>query len=128
MNKQFHQMLEANGYRNWQNEDTELGEVRHYQKRIDTVFPEAPLCTTNDKLHINIEYHIFEVPDRQGTGQFPTRTHEGVEVCLRHGAGDDLWFDLKAYGLKPDALLEEGALDKVIARLVKAWIAVYSPE
>ena len=132
MNTAFHNIILANGYRNWKNEDdrasTNQMVLKHYQARVDHVYPKAPLCTTNDKLYVNIEYHMIEVPDPEGEGMFPKRLHESVEISVRHGAEDDVWFDLKAYSMKPEDLLEVGALNKIVARLIKAWEAVYSPE
>jgi len=112
MNKELFELLEENGFKQY---ESTKGSSALFQKRIDGEYHLPTLCSTNDKLFVDVNYYSFSMPDRP--------LHEGVEISIRHGAKDDKWFDLKMYSITPDEITTE-FLKQTIDRLMAAWEAV----
>lgn len=60
------------------------------QKRVNS----KSVCETNDKLHITIEYSLFDAFENYGRYQIGIRAEK-----------NELWWDLKAYSLSDDEIL-----------------------
>jgi len=103
--------LTDNGYRMWKEKVDSIGVVQNYQKRVDSQYPNAPLCSSNEKLFINITYYSYHLPDNRVT--------EGFEIYLVHGIESDIWCDLKIYPISEQQMVN--GLRQFEDKLIEMW-------
>ena len=103
------------GYKMWKEKVDSIGVVQHYQKRVDPQYPDVPLCSTNEKLFINITHYSYYLPDG--------RSSEGFELYLVHERPDERWCDLKIYSISEQDLLDN--LEKYEHTLISMWKVFY---
>lgn len=111
------EFLELNGYRNWKTDTDNLGEVAHFQKRIDNKegFENYPFCQCNDKLLVNVEHHKYTIHGKD---------YESCQIRLVHENQDTDWCDLRIYSLSPKKLKEN--LQKYELKLLDMWDVFYA--
>lgn len=104
------EFLESNGYKMWKQEENTL----HFQKRVDDIYPESPVCECNDKLFINIQVFKFAI---HGV------VHTSFEINIVHERPDDEWCDLKIYSLTEDQV--KSNLKSYEDKMIKLWEVFY---
>lgn len=82
-------MLEKMGYKVWKTDSDSSGMKYMSQKRMDTLFPDIPVCTSNEKLLVNLDYSRFVFAN--GTAS------EGFEMSLVYEGPDGRWCNLNIY-------------------------------
>lgn len=75
----------------------------HWQARLDFL----PLCHHNDKSFINVYLYEYDYD------------HRSASVEIIGASDDDVWFNLKAYSLSWDELVDN--LGNIEKRLILAW-------
>ena len=80
--------LSEHGYRLYDTQDWGAvgGKTMKYQKRVDGMFPDAPLCNMNERLFINI-----------AAATFSAITTFEIQLCHENIKED--WCDLKIYAI-----------------------------
>lgn len=111
---QTKEFLESNGYRVWKEENDQYSNTLHFQKRVDTIYEDSPLCQLNDKLLINIQVWNTWYHDT-------TNTSCSIDLC--HERPDDEWCDLKIYSLTVDQL--KSNLKAYEDKVIKLWELFY---
>lgn len=99
------------GYKMWNEKVDSIGVVQNYQKRVDSQYPDVPLCSTNEKLFINITHYSYHLPDG--------RSFEGFEIYLVHENKSGIWCDLKIYSLSEQRLVDN--LHRLEDNLIGMW-------
>jgi len=89
------EFLENKGYVFWkedrENEGSYRSQSMKFQKRINN--PDIPVCECNEKLFINVGYHLFDI----GSGVNETCT---ISICAENESSD--WCDLNIYSISVD--------------------------
>jgi len=111
MKQETKDFLLQTGYRMWKEKVDSIGVVQNYQKRVDSQYPNAPLCSSNEKLFINITYYSYHLPDGGMS--------EGFEVYLAHGIESDIWCNLKIYSVSEQQIVDD--LYQLEGKLIKMW-------
>lgn len=87
--------LESNGYRLWKQENEQSHSTMYFQKRVDGLYPDTPVCECNDKLFINIEVWTME---------YNGNPHTSCTINMVHERPEDEWCDLKIYSLTEEQI------------------------
>lgn len=108
--------LEALGYNKWDTEVSEFGDTLKFQKRMDIIkkYREFPLCDTNGKVHININYSRLNI---QGIW------HVSYKFDIIQEA-NGIWSTLGFYGLSQETV-EKFGVDELEDRLMELWKHFY---
>ncbi len=104
------EFLIHNGYKLWNEEDKYKGCVLQFQKRVDSLYPDAPLCNLNEKLFINVVVHILH---------HSSNTWTSCSVELVHENSREEWCDFKVYSLTDEQILSN--LSAYEDKLIKLW-------
>ena len=104
------EFLEENGYKMWNEEDKYKGSVLQFQKRVDSLYPNAPLCSCNEKLFINVVVHILHHNSN-------TWTSCSVELVHENQSGE--WCDIRVYSLTEEQILSN--LSCYEDKMIKLW-------
>ena len=105
------EFLESNDYKMWKQEENTL----HFQKRVDDIYQESPVCKCNDKLFINIQVFTFTIHGVVRTS---------CEMNMVHERPDDEWCDLKIYSLTEDQV--KSNLKAYEDKMAKLWEVFYA--
>lgn len=108
-------MFEKMGYRVWKTDSDSTGIKILSQKRMDTLFPDIPVCTSNEKLFVNLDYFKFVFANGA--------VSEGFEMNLVHERPDGRWCDLKIYSISKEDLLDD--VGKYEHTLISMWKTFY---
>jgi len=100
------QFLESKGYRMWKEDNNTL----HFQKRVDDLYPMAPLCNCNDKLLINIEFFSFTIYEE---------FHSSCTISLVHENQYCEWADLRIYSLSEEQI--QSRLESYEDKIINLW-------
>lgn len=95
----------------WKEEKNTL----HFQKRVDGIYQEPPVCECNDKLLINIKVFTFAI---HGV------VHTSCEMNMVHERPDDEWCNLKIYSLTEYQV--KSNLKAYEDKMVKLWEVFYA--
>src|SRR5690554_7291838 len=83
MKQETKDFLLQTGYRMWKEKVDSIGVVQNYQKRVDSQYPNAPLCSSNEKLFINITYYSYHLPrSEEHTSELQSRPHLVCRLLL----------------------------------------------
>lgn len=104
------EFLESNGYKMWKQEENTL----HFQKRVDNIYTESPVCECNEKLFINVQVFTFPIN---------AVVHTSCEINMVHERPDDEWCDLKIYSLTEDQV--KSNLKSYEGKMIKLWEVFY---
>ena|SRR5690554_446576 len=118
MKESTKQLIEDNGYPMWKERVDSIGVVQNYQKRVDSQYPNAPLCSSNEKLFVNITYYSYHLPDG--------RASEGFELSLVHGVENGTWCDLKIYPVSDQQIVN--GLRQFEDKLIEMWEVFYDSD
>lgn len=110
------EFLEKKGYVCWKEDTENQGSYRSqsmkFQKKIND--PDIPVCECNEKLFINVEYHLFDI----GSGVNETCT---IRICAENESSD--WCDLKIYSIPLEKFKEN--IDYYEKKILVMWEVFY---
>lgn len=108
------EFLESNGYKMWKEDYDQMHHTMYFQKRVDSAYPNVPVCECNDKLFINIDVW---------TMKYDGRDHTSCTVNMAHERPDDEWCDLNIYSLTEDQV--KNNLKSYEYEMVALWEVFY---
>ena len=103
------EFLESKGYRMWKEDAEKSHSTMYFQKRVDDIYTDAPVCACNDKLFINIEVWTMRY----------NGVHTSCTVGMVHENQNDEWCDIKIYSLTEDQL--KAKLEEYEDKVVNMW-------
>ena len=108
--------LEALGYKHWETDTNDFGHTDKFQKRMDSIekYKDFPLCCTNDKIHLNIDYGVIDIHGKEHSSYNFKITQEANEI----------WCNLEIYGLSEETLTQYG-VDEFEDRMMEMWKQFY---
>lgn len=107
------EFLESNGYKMWKEDNEHSHHTMYFQKRIDELYPDTPICKCNDKLFINIDVWTMKL----------VGVNTSCTINMVHERPDDEWCDLKIYSLTEEQI--QSNLQSYEDKMVKLWEVFY---
>jgi hypothetical protein len=104
------EFLESNGYKMWKEEGNDIHHTMYFQKRVDTLYQDSPVCLCNDKLFINLDVWTMN-------------EHTSCSVSMTHERPEDEWCSLKIYSLTQEQI--ESNLTAYEDKMIKLWEVFY---
>ena len=100
--------LAEHGYRLYDREDwgSVGGQTMKFQKRVDDIYKDAPLCSMNEKLFIGVTMTMFRL-----------NTTFEIQICQESKQGD--WCDLKIYAIPEAKFFRE--VVEYEKKLIELW-------
>jgi len=99
------------GYNTGTVEHNTFSKTHKFYKRIDADLKDVPVCASNDKLSIHVEYNNVKTRDIE---------QESVEVEIVAETVDKFWVECRMYALKPEEYIDN--YKKIVDKLVIMWI------